>query len=278
MKTVIPKILLLFSLFLVLNSCSKDNNNTVTPEIIVSMAGTDAGTLVLKNYKLDVVRTDSFAVNISSTDLAQKDLMLNLDLSQAGLDFQNVKRKATGEANYVFLPTTNYAISPNPVIIKAGTRTAKFAVKVNVPSTIDLANDYLLSVGIINAGDAKINSALGFVNIGINGLPNQYDGVYRSKGQFTLPVSVRNIDRDKTIKTIDKITSETEFADLGTLMRLKVNNDNSVTIIPQESTTSLVGVIEQTGMNKYDPATKTFTLNYQYNVGSRVITEVIKKK
>ena len=277
MKTVIPKILFFFLSFLIVNSCSKDNN-TVVPEITVSMAGTDAGTLVLKNYKLDVARTDSFAVNITSADLQKKDLSLTLDLSQAGLDFQNVKRKAAGEANYVSLSTTNYAISPNPVIIKAGTRTAKFAVKVSVPSAIDLANDYLLSVGITNAGDAKINSALSFVNIGINGLPNQYDGAYRSKGQFTLPTSVRNIDRDKTIKTIDRTTSEIEFADLGTIMRLKVNNDNSVIIIPQESTTSLVGAIEQTGMNKYDPATKTFTLNYQYNVGSRVITEVIKKK
>ena len=157
MKTVIPKTLLLFSLFLVLNSCSKDNNNTVTPEIIVSMAGTDAGTLVLKNYKLDVARTDSFAVNIASIDLAQKDLMINLDLSQAGSDFQNAKRKATGEANYTVLPTTAYSFSPNPIIIKAGTRNAKFSVKVNVPSTIDLTNDYLLPVGITNAGDAKIN-------------------------------------------------------------------------------------------------------------------------
>ena len=277
MKTVIPKTLLLFSLFLVLNSCSKDNN-AVAPEIMVSMAGTDAGTLVLKNYKLDVARTDSFAVNISSTDLVQKDLMLTLNISQTGLDFQNVKRKAAGEADHAVLSTTAYVFSPNPVIIKSGTRTAKFAVKVNVPSTIDLANDYLLPVGISNAGDAKINSALSFVNIGIDGLPNKFAGVYRTKGRFTLPTSARDIDRDKTIKTIDKITSEIEFADLGTLMWLKVNKDNSVMIIPQESTKNLVGAVEQVGINKYDPTAKAFTLNYQYNVGSRVITEVITKK
>jgi hypothetical protein len=279
MKLITLKTLLLSISIIGLIACSKDNNNSkIAPDVIVSIAGTDAGALLMKNYKLDVARTDSFTVNISSTDLQTKDLSLTLNISQTGLDLQNTKRKAAGEANYVALPASAYSITPNPVIIKAGTRTAKFAVKVNVPSTIDLANDYLLSVGITNAGDAKINNALSFVNISIDGLPNKFAGDYRATGRFTLPTSTRDFDRDKIVKTIDKITSETEFADLGTVMQLKVNNDNSVTIIPQASTTNLVGAVEQISVNKYDPATKTFTLNYQYNVGSRVITEVIKKK
>ncbi len=280
MKLIALKNVLLFALVSGLYACSKDNNNpnVITPEVIVSIAGADAGALLTKNYKLDVARTDSFTVNISSSNLQTKDLSLALDISQIGLDLQNTKRKAAGEANYTVLPTTAYSISPNPIIIKAGTRTAKFAVKVNVPATIDLANDYLLPVGITNAGDAKINSALSFVNISIEGLPNKFAGDYRATGRFTLPTSTRDFDRDKIVKTIDKITSETEFADLGTIMWLKVNNDNSVIIIPQPSTTSLVGAVEQVGVNKYDPSTKTFTLNYQYNVGSRVISEIIKRK
>ena len=280
MKLITPKIVLFSILIIGLIACSKENDNinVIIPEVTVSIAGTDAGALLMKSYKLDVARTDSFTVNIASTDLQKKDLSLTLDISQIGLDFQNNKRKAAGEANYTVLPTTTYVFSPNPVIIKAGTRISKFAVKVSVPAAIDLANDYLLPVGITNAGDAKINSALSFVNISIEGLPNRFAGDYRAMGHFTLPTSSRDFDRDKNIKTIDKITSETEFADLGVLMWLKVNKDNSVTIIPQESTISLVGAIEQIGVNKYDPSTKTFTLNYQYNVGTRVITEVIKKK
>lgn len=281
MKLITPKTLLFSILIVGFIACSKDNDNNlniITPEATVSIAGSDAGALLMKNYKLDVARTDSFTVHIYSADLQKKDLSLTLDISQNGLDFQNNKQKTAGEANYTVLPSTTYSFSPNPVIIKAGTRSAKFAVKVNIPAAIDLANDYLLPVGIINAGDAKINSTLSFVNISIEGLPNKYDGIYQAIGNFTLPTSTRDINRTKTLKTIDKTTSETEFADLGTLMRLKVNKDNLVTIIPQESTTNLVGVIEQTGVNKYDPATRTFTLSYQYNVGSRVITEVIKKK
>lgn len=279
MKLITSKIVLLSILMGGLIACSKESDpNVMAPEIIVSMAGTDAGALLIKNYKLDVARTDSFTVNITSADLPKKDLSLTLDISQIGLDFQNTKRKTAGEANYTVLPTTTYSFSPNPVLIKAGSRTAKFAVKVSIPAGIDLANDYLLPVGITNASDAKINSSLSFVNISIEGLPNKFAGDYRAIGNFSLPTSSRDFDRDKSIKTIDKITSETEFADLGVLMWLRVNKDNSVTIIPQESTTSLVGSIEQTGVNKYDPVTKSFILNYQYNVGTRVITEVIKKK
>jgi Domain of unknown function (DUF4361)/Domain of unknown function (DUF1735) len=279
MKLITLKTALFSVLIAGLCACSTDGeNNPLVSDATVSMAGTDAGTLIPKTYKLDVARTDSFTVNISSADLLKTDLPLTLDISQVGLDAQNTKRKAAGEANYAVLPVNAYTISPNPVIIKAGTRTAKFFVKVTIPASIDLSNDYLLPVGISKAGEAKINSTLSFVNIAVEGLPNAYDGMYRSTGSFTILGSSRAINRDKTLKTIDKTTSETEFADSSFPMWLKVNKDNSVTITPKEAAAAFAGPFEQPGVNKYDPATKTFTLNYQYNVGSRVISEVIKRK
>jgi Domain of unknown function (DUF1735)/Domain of unknown function (DUF4361) len=281
MKKNTLKTILLGSLLITTIACSDDNGNiTIDPnqDAVVSIAGTDAGTLINKDYKLNTARTDSFTVSVTSSQALTKDLSVNLGLSQMGLDSQNSKRKAAGLDDYTALPTSAYTISPNPVIIKAGTRTAKFALTANIPASIDLANDYLLPLGIISATDAKINGLLGFVNIGINGLPNKFAGDYRATGRFVIQSTIRDFDRDKAVRTIDKITSETEFADLGTLMWLKVNKDNTVTIIPQQSTTNLVGAIQQVSVNKYDPDTKTFTLNYQYNVGSRVITEVVKKK
>jgi Domain of unknown function (DUF1735)/Domain of unknown function (DUF4361) len=279
MKLFALKNALLCVLLIELMSCSKDTEKEpLAADATVSITGANAGTLVLKNYQIGVAQTDSFTVSITSADLLKTDLSLTLDISQTGLDLQNTKRKAAGEVNYTALPANAFTISPNPVIIKAGTRTAKFAVKVNIPASIDLANEYLLPVGITNAGEAKINSTLSFVNIGIEGLPSPYEGNYRSTGNFTIVGTSRVIDRDKTLKFIDKTTSETEFADISFPMWLKVNKDNSVTIIPKEAAATLPGPFEQVGVNKYDPANKTFTLNYRYNVGSRVITEVIKRK
>lgn len=283
MKAIIFKNILFFTLMSCLYSCSVENSNNlnaIVPDATVSIAGTDAGTLLMKNYKIDVARTDSFAVNLTANEFLKKDLLLTLDISQVGLDFQNNKRKAAGEANYSTLPTNAYIISPNPVIIKAGNRTAKFAVKVNIPASIDLANDYLLPVGIVNASDAKINSALSFVNISIEGLPSAYEGNYRSIGNFTHPTQPRVIDQDKVLKTVDKVTSETQFADLQNfVMWLKVNKDNTVTIIPKASADGLPN-LGQTGTNKYDPATKKFTLNYKYSGdgGDRIVSEVISRK
>jgi hypothetical protein len=283
MKTNILKTILLCSLLIIISACSVENTNMlgITPsDAIVSISGTDAGAFISKNYQLNTARTDSFTVSITATEVLKKDLSLNLGVSQIGLDLQNSKRKAAGLDDYVTLPNTAYTISPNPVIIKTGTRTAKFSLKVNIPTSIDLVNDYLLPLGIISASDAKINSAMSFVNIGIEGLPNAYEGVYRSVGYFKHPTLPRNIDQDKTLKTIDKTTTETQFADLQNfIMWLRVNKDNTVKLIPKASADALNNLV-QTGTNTYDPNTKKFTLNYQYTVDNeeRVVNEVITKK
>jgi hypothetical protein len=188
----------------------------------------------------------------------------------------NAKRVAAGDDAYEILPASTYTYT-NPVI-KAGTRDANFSVNVKLPKTLDFSKEYVIPVGISDASGVKISGNLGFMNIFVGGAPNQYEGAYQSTGYFSHPSSPRDINRAKTIKTIDKNTSETEFADLGYIMWLKVNKDNTVTIIPKGAAADLAGPFEQTGVNKYDPATKSFTLNYQYNVASRVITEVIKKK
>ena len=61
-------------------------------------------------------------------------------------------------------------------------------------------------------------------------------------------------------------------------MWLKVDPKTyNVTLTPQASANPGT---TQVGKNVYDPATKTFTLNYQYegSGGFRVISETIKKK
>lgn len=275
--------MLMYSLMITTIACSVENDNmlgVVTSDAIVSISGTDAGAFISKNYQLNTIRTDSFTVSVTATEVLKKDLSVNMGISQIGLDLQNSKRKAAGLDDYFILPNTAYTISPNPVIIKTGTRTTKFAVRINIPTSIDLVNDYLLPLGIISASDAKINSALSFVNIGIEGLPNAYEGIYRSVGYFKHPISPRNIDQDKTLKTIDKTTIETQFADLQNfVMWLKVNKDNTVKLIPKASADALNNLV-QTGTNTYDPNTKKFTLNYQYTVDNeeRIVNEVITKK
>jgi Domain of unknown function (DUF4361)/Domain of unknown function (DUF1735) len=286
MKRIIKSGLILFASVIGLSSCLEDKGytdiiNAVGAEPIVSIFGGDGGALKTASFKIDTLVEVKYQVNLGSIDPLSKDLALTMGVTQTATDFlaaTNKKRAAAGDDPLDALPTATYSFA-NPVI-KAGERDAVFSVKVKLPKTLDFSKEYVIPVGITDASGVKISSNLGFMNIFVGGTPNKFEGAYASTGYFTHPTAPRAIDRAKTLKTVDKATSETEFADLGgaATMLLKVNKDNSVTITPQGSAATLAGPFEQVSVNKYDPATKTFTLNYQYNVGSRVITEVIKRK
>lgn len=286
MKRIIKSGLILFASIIGLSSCLEDKGytdiiNSVGAEPIVSIFGNAGGSLQTGKFKIDTLVGATYQVNLGSINTLDKDLAVTMGVTSGATDFlkaTNVKRAAAGDDPYEALPASAYTIV-NPVI-KAGTRDADFKINVKLPSTLDFSKEYVIPVGISDASGVKISGNLGFMNIFVGGTPNKYDGVYASTGYFTHPTAPRAIDKVKTLKTIDKSTSETEFADLGgsSTMLLKVNKDNTVTITPTGGAATLTGPFEQTGVNKYDPATKTFTLNYQYNVGSRVITEVIKKK
>lgn len=284
MKRIIKSCLILFASVIGLSSCLEDKGytdiiNAVGAEPIVSIFGNAGGSLQSGKFKIDTLVAATYQVNLGSIQPLDKDLALTMGVTTAATDYlkaTNAKRVAAGDDPYEILPASIYTYT-NPVI-KAGTRDANFSVNVKLPKTLDLSKEYVIPVGISDASGVKISGNLGFMNIFVGGAPNQYDGAYQSTGYFSHPTAPRDIDRAKTVKTIDKNTSETEFADLGSIMWLKVNKDNTVTIIPKGAAADLAGPFEQTGVNKYDPVTKSFTLSYQYNVGTRVITEVIKKK
>jgi hypothetical protein len=64
------------------------------------------------------------------------------------------------------------------------------------------------------------------------------------------------------------------LADLGEGLSITVNSDNTVSLSGASRDVFLSAGKE----NKYDPATKTFTLNYYYNTSApRVITETLVK-
>ena len=60
-------------------------------------------------------------------------------------------------------------------------------------------------MGITDAGGLKIARNLSYVNIGVGGLPNAYEGAYTATGVFNHPVNgPRDINEDKFLKSIDK--------------------------------------------------------------------------
>jgi hypothetical protein len=113
------------------------------------------------------------------------------------------------------------------------------------------------------------------------GVANQYAGTYQVVGYFTHPVatSSRAINRKKFLTPIDGVTCLTYAGDLDSFgtdyeMYVVVNPDNSVSIEETDNTVTEIFLTPGED-NKYDPVTKTITLNYYYNASApRKISEV----
>ena len=227
----------------------------------------------------------SFDVNIASPTPPTQDVTVTLAVDKAALDAYN----AANNTSYQVLPTALYQLPALTTTVKAGSRLAPVKIsfysagnKSKVPdATAYNDSAYALPLKIVSASNnVPVSSNYGTKIIFLK-IKNIYDGDYHSIGTFTHPVNgPRKIDKDKTLATVDVSTVQTEYADLGGsnwLMWLRVNADNTVTLIPKGSANTGT---TQVGVNKYDPATHAYTLNYKYagSGGDRVINEVIKLK
>jgi hypothetical protein len=285
MKRIFKSGLLALALGVGLTSCLKDQGytdivNAVGAEPIVSIFGGAAGSNTVISFQIGVTRKITYAVNLGSPEPLDRDVTVTVGASPDVLARLNAARQAAGQPVYTALPTTSYKINPSQVVIKAGQRDANFDLEVTLPANHDLTKAYVIPVGITDAGGAKISSNQGYFGVDVKPA-NIYEGTYRATGTFTHPTAgARAINQDKTLATIDATTVATDFADLGGSgwkMWLQVKPDNTVVLIPKESANT--GTVQE-GENRYDPATKTFILNYKYEGagGFRVVTEKIAKK
>ncbi|GAB3568311.1 hypothetical protein GCM10027578_20770 [Spirosoma luteolum] len=257
-----------------LSSCLNDKGYTDIIEAkgaqpIVSIFGGGSGNKTLGvDISATPVAKELFTVSLASPELLTQDVTATVAVTPALL---------TG-TSYELLPASTYSIVSPQVTIKAGQRDVAFVVNFN-STQIDLKKTYALPLTITGANGAIVASNLNTAVFAIK-VNNIYSGSYQSTGKFSHPTAGnRDINRAKTLATINANTVETEFADLGTAatMQLTINADNTVKLVPG-GTASTATV--QFGENRYDAASKSFILNYKYAGagGDRIITETIKKK
>ncbi|RDC64489.1 BT_3987 domain-containing protein [Adhaeribacter pallidiroseus] len=237
--------------------------------------------------KFDVI------VSYSGKNNAPEDIVVDIMVDPAALQAFNSRliedaRAAATDAGedpdeaeaevetYDLMPAELYSF-PNQITIKKGERRATLPVTVK-PDLFNFAFKYGLPLTIKSASSGVISGNFS-TNIYALGAKNPYDGTYHATGVFTHPVAgPRDIDEEKTLSTVGATTSRIVVGDLGEasgyFIYIRVNSDNTVTILPDPlSVTQDVFAI---GDNTYDPATKTFTLNYAYNSAApRKISEKV---
>lgn len=232
----------------------------------------------------DRVNTRAFGISTTPTQLQipvylnspggpyNKDVTVTLAKDPAGLAAYNVANGTT----YEFLPDSVYTQTPFTVTIPAGQNFGYMTLSIKT-SKVDASHSYLVAYKITSTpADAVLSDTRG-ASIWTFVFINQYDGQYHSVGVFHHPVSGdRPINRDKTLSTVSSNAVRTELGDLGAngyYMILTINANNSVTITPDGATPN---VDQHWGPNTYDPATRTFHLNYSYNTSApRIVQEDI---
>ncbi|QKZ14418.1 BT_3044 domain-containing protein [Spirosoma sp. KUDC1026] len=254
-----------------LSSCLNDDEHYVDFKNVGAIAEIPSSAFYgredARSYLKVTAVVDSFDVNIASPDVPTQDTQVTLAVDQSAL---------TGTA-YTILPSSLFQLITPTVTVKAGSRLASVKYQLNT-SSLTFKDNYALPVVIKSATNGvTVSSNYGTKIVAIK-LRNNYEGTYQSTGTFAHPTAgTRAINRTKTLSSIDETTSQTEYADLGTAaqMWLTINADNTVTITPKGTASATV----QTGVNKYDPATRTFTLSYQYagSGGNRIINETIRR-
>lgn len=278
-----------------LTGCLKDDEHYVdaksTPNPVVQFPTTaNSGLEDIHGFDIQTAPASyTFNVGVSSASPIGQPVTVTVAIDDALLKQYN----ADNGTAYKLPPASLYSIPTLTTTIPAGQQFGM--VTVNLVTSRDKVPDaggfnsagYVLPLSIKTVSGANAivggNYASKLILLKIK---NQYEGDYRSTGYFAHPTATsRNIDRDKTLSTIDGNTSQTEFADLGTgaapwFMRLRVNADNTVTITPVVPKDATGETLKQTGTNRYNPATRTFTLSYRYTGpgGDRVITEKIVRQ
>lgn len=214
-------------------------------------------------------------VNLESGEPAPTDIHVNLVLNQDLVAAYSAANPADSLTN---LPSSEFNISSLKVTIPAGSRSVILPINISNAKNLDLTKKYALgfTIASIDEPGYVIADNLKNVLVGV-AIRNQYEGDYQATGIFHHPVAGdRDIDEEKFAQTFGPNSVIVNLGDLGASgyqMILTVNPDNTVTIEPAGATPN---IDQHWGPNTYDPATKTFTLNYSYNSAApRIVEETI---
>ena len=258
--------LLLFLVVTSLSACLKDsyqipvddNTDRLMTEFTTAKEGVNSLALTFGTQMIEVDLTE---LRVPPRSAIGSSVQVKIALNNA---------LATNEG-YAVPPSSAYSLVTTDYTLTPTSKKANVRLKVN-PSGL-VGDTYAIGLTIQNVSAGEINQAAKDIIIELK-VKNAYEGEYYASGQRILYAgptvgsgiaSTFAIDVDKYAYTVDQNTIEIDVADLvgGGWMFLQVNPaTNDVTVKP--STLSPTFLLSNNGPCKYNPATKTFTLNYQY--------------
>lgn len=292
-----------------LSSCLKDDKEIIkpgnspavvefkNPSGITSPSGS-VYALFNHSYPLESASaTFTVQVDYTGSEVAPQDIPLTVDINPTAVDAYNTQQhtslKRMHEAPYNTLYTLN---TPSATIAK-GSRYTTITVTLK-PSLFDPSLSYGLALRIKSATGANISANFGTIIIAF-GAKNKYDGIYQSVAGNVQRYSGPGVptvgdalngsmagNSNVTLTTIDANTVEltglkwaANGGGIGGIDNLRATVDPTTNLVTMKAlgNATLANMVGKD--NKYDPATKTFTLNFAWNPASttREITGLVLK-
>jgi hypothetical protein len=228
---------------------------------------------------------------------APQDISVNIAV---GTDASITAYNTAQNGHYVMMSPSNYAFTGATVVIKAGTSKATFNIPFD-PSKFDLSKQEVLPLTITSASSGIVSGNFGTILLNVNA-KNLYDGIFSmEEGSFVQryaagkPTDPAVDGLNGSLAENDDITLSTISANTVQISNLKWHGNSSgvggidnlqVTVDPATNLVTMRSISNTTlaniagKVNKWDPATKTLTLNFDWNqaTNKREMGLVIKFK
>lgn len=283
---------------LVFSSCKKKAEDTTeittgfAAPTTVAIKGSTTALYTLTYPIVSTTTTIPISISYSQTE-APKDITVVLGLGdEATITQYNTEQGKS----YVPMDADLYAISASSVVIPKGKNTASFNISVKT-SMFALGKRYALPLKIKSVSYGSISKTLGNILLNIVA-KNDYDGIFNCTDgtvtRYTAPGVPANDALSGSMKGNPDVALTSIDANTVQLSNLRwaggtsniTELDNLQLIVDPTTKQVTVKSLGNTSLkntagkdNKYNPSTRTFTLNFDWNEAAapRAVTELTLK-
>jgi len=295
MKKNIFKALSLLLAVSLLTSCLKDDRLVLDPEKgnnVIEFANPATITTIGSVYPMytfayAIVPSVTLPITISYSGpeaTAPEDIVVNFGAgTEAEVDAYNTDQ----DAEFTLMPSELYKLSTTSVTIKKGESKASFSVTFT-PDRFDFELAYVLPLKITSASSGIVSGNFNTILLSVNA-KNKYDGVYKVTGTFNdtqnstftvlSPQTIHLVTQNATqvamydptyfgtyINLFRTATGVSGYGSFSPLFTFDTATDKITDVVnyygQPAPANGRSGRIDITGINKFDPASKTIEVSY----------------
>lgn len=229
---------------------------------------TNFATVAVDNSPNDTT-SDFVPVVLATAEPASEDIHVTLELVDSLVDNYN-----NANGTFYSVPTPDmYEFPSLEVTIPKGSNQAFLQIKYSKPTFIGA--DWAFGFRIASVQEAGYtisgNFGEGVVSLAIK---NKYDGIYKGTGTMLHPVYSGTFQNKDEVMTTSGSNSVTLYPLNTTVLfavAIDITVDPTTNLLTLESSSVVLDAYDP-AKNYYDPATKTFYLDFGYSGGTRHIT------